>query len=86
MVSADAALVGVTINALVIGNEAPLRAERFVEVLKELALYFQAEVIRGPDAFVQAALDFASFQEATTKKLLKELQTRAVGALAPGDR
>ena len=86
MVSGDAALVGVTINALVIGNEAPLRAERFVEVLKELALYFQAEVIRGPDAFVQAALDFASFQEATTKKLLKELQTRAVGALAPGDR
>ncbi len=86
MVSGDAALAGITINALVIGNEAPLRAERFVEVLKELALYFQAEVIRGPDAFVQPATDFASFQEAMTKKLLKELQTRVVGALAPGDR
>ncbi len=86
MVSGDAALEGVTINALVIGNEAPLRSERFVEVLKELALYFQAEVIRGPDAFVQPALNFADFQEAMTKKLLKELQTRAVGALAPGDR
>ena len=86
MVSADSALDGVTINALVIGNETLQNVERYAAALEKLGLYFQAEVIRGPDAFVQPALNFSGFEEAMTKKLLRELRTRAVGALVAGDR
>ena len=86
MVSADGALDGVTINVLVIGNEVLPNVQRFVEVLKDLDLYFQAEVIRGPGAFVQPTADYAGFREAMTKKLLKELQTRAYGAFVPDNR
>jgi len=83
---ADDTLDGVTINALVIGNEALQHVERYAAALEKLGLYFQAEVIRGPDAFVQPALNFAGFEEAMTKKLLRELGTRAVGALVSQDR
>ena len=86
MVSADSALDGVTINALVIGTEALPNVQRFVKILKELGLYFQSEVIRGPGAFVQPTADYAGFQEAMTQKLLKELQTRAVGAITPDNQ
>lgn len=86
MVSADKALDGVTINVLVIGNEFLPNAQRYMKKLKELGHYFQAEVIRGPDAFVQPAADYAGFREAMTKKLLKELQTRAVSAIVPDNR
>ncbi|NRB20224.1 MAG: DUF1194 domain-containing protein [Rhodobacteraceae bacterium] len=86
MVSADSVLIGVTINALVIGNEVLPNVQRFVDILKDLDLYFQAEVIRGPGAFVQPTADYVGFREAMTKKLLKELQTRAVGAIEPDNR
>jgi len=83
MVSTDSALDGVTINALVIGTEVLPNVQRFVKKLKELGQYFQAEVIRGPGAFVQPATNYAGFREAMTKKLLKELQTHAIGAIVP---
>jgi len=83
-VSTNDILDGVTVNALVIGNEALQHVERYSAALEKLGLYFQAEVIRGPDAFVQPALNFAGFEEAMTKKLLRELSTRTVGALVVG--
>lgn len=86
MVSADNALDGVTINVLVIGNEVLPNVQRFVEVLKDLDLYFKTEVIRGPGAFVQPTADYTGFREAMTKKLLKELQTRELGAIVPVNR
>lgn len=86
MIRADNALDGVTINALVIGNEALPNVQRFVEILKELRLYFQTEVIRGPGAFVQPVADYAGFRQAMTTKLLKELQTRAIGTIVLNNR
>ena len=86
MISGDAALVGVTINALVIGAESPPFSGKFEGEIKELSSYFFSEVIRGPEAFVQTAVGFTDFEQAMAKKLLKELQTRAVSALAAVDR
>ena len=85
-VSGAAVLFDVTINALVIGADAPPFSDSSVSEVKVLTSYFQAEVIAGPDAFVQAAVEFADFQDAMAKKLLRELRTRAVGALAGGGR
>ena len=42
--------------------------------LQELTAYYQANVIRGPAAFVEAAEGFDDFQNAMTRKLLREIQ------------
>ena len=64
----------ITINALVIGG-----AAGGSDALSGLTAYFGAEVVRGPDAFIETALGFAAFQDAMERKLLKELQTFAIG-------
>lgn len=69
----------ITINALVIGADAaPFTDARDSEVEK-LRAYFTEEVIKGPDAFVEAATDFKTFEEAMARKLLKELQAITIG-------
>lgn len=76
-------LAGVTVNALVVGQD-DARADDGREMnIAELMAYFRAEVIRGPDAFLEPALGYDDFANAMTRKLLKELQGMAVGALAP---
>lgn len=47
----------------------------------ELSAYFQARVIQGPDAFVEVAIGFGDYARAMRRKLLKELETLAVGGL-----
>lgn len=66
----------VTVNALVIGNESG--AEQ-----GDLPEYFESYVIRGPDAFVEAAESFADYAEAMERKLLRELRSIAVGGGDP---
>jgi hypothetical protein len=65
---------GMTVNALVIG--ATPRPES-----DALASYFRAEVITGPDAFVETALGFDDYEAAMTRKLLRELEVLAVSEL-----
>jgi len=78
-------LADVTVNALVIDtNTKPMAARASTETI-DLVRYFISQVIRGPDAFVETADEFTDFQQAMARKLLKELQTRAVGTLAPPD-
>ena len=48
-----------------------------------MTAYFESEVIHGPDAFVEAAIGFEDFENAMARKLLKELETLAVGQLFP---
>ncbi len=60
----------VTINALAIGGGEP---QKGVSAVAELADYYARKLIRGPDAFVEIALDFADFQRAMEKKLLREI-------------
>ncbi|MEE4187033.1 MAG: DUF1194 domain-containing protein [Roseobacter sp.] len=72
---------GITINGLVIGADAPASGDqRFVEI-GELSSYFRAEVIVGPDAFVQTSLGFDDYADAMTRKLKRELEGVVIGAV-----
>ena len=53
---------------------------------RELSAYYNAHVIDGPDAFVETALGFADVESAMIRKLRRELQARAIGALRPHQR
>ena len=64
---------GITINALVIGVDDPGMGDIRQAEIGELSSYFRAEVILGPDAFVQTALGFADYARAMTEKLIREL-------------
>ncbi|MGR3341696.1 MAG: DUF1194 domain-containing protein [Paracoccaceae bacterium] len=79
-------LANITINALVIGADAAPFTDKRNSEIAELTAYFKAKVIRGPEAFVEAAIEFEEFQDAMSRKLLKELQTMAVGALELPDQ
>ena len=63
-------LPGITINALAIGGGEP---QKGVSAAAELADYYARSLIRGPDAFVEIALDFPDFRRAMEKKLLREI-------------
>ena len=72
-------LTGITVNALVIGPKvigAPQGATGLIG-------YFESYVIRGPGAFAEHAEDFAAYEAAMVRKLLKELQGMVVGAAQP---
>lgn len=78
----EPALGQITVNALLIGTEESWRDITQQENLRALERYFSAEVIRGPDAFIETALSYDDYEEAIARKLLRELQTLAVGLLA----
>lgn len=69
---------GITINGLIIGDPNAPSNEPFME----LVAYYRAYVLRGPGAFVESALGFEAFEAAMQRKLLRELQAVAIGALA----
>lgn len=71
---------GVTINALVIGADAPKISDARQVDIAEISSYFRAYVIVGPDAFVQTALGFEDFEDAMVRKLLRELQGLALSS------
>ncbi|MEQ5872291.1 DUF1194 domain-containing protein [Sagittula sp. NFXS13] len=62
---------GITINGLVIGGGDG-------GGLDALAAYYHAYVVQGPDAFVETAAEFASFEAAMVRKLKRELQVMVV--------
>lgn len=74
-------LEGVTINALVIGADNPSPGDQRETDIAELTSYFAAEIIRGPGAFVEAALGYEDYEAAMKRKLLRELQTMVFGRL-----
>lgn len=73
-IPAKMGLGDIHVNALVIGTDGE-------NALSELARYFEAEVIHGPDAFVERATGFEDFQRAMTLKLLKEIEGLSVASL-----
>lgn len=81
MLEGEPLLAGVTVNALVIGADDRTEVDRRAVAIGELSSYFNAHVIRGPDAFVQVALGFADYERAMTRKLLREVQPSAMSAL-----
>ena len=71
----------VTVNGLVIGADEQGGADHRQAEIAELTAYYQNEVIKGPDAFVEVALGFEDFENAMARKLLRETQTRAVSEI-----
>jgi len=71
---------GITINALVIGVDDPDTDDIRQAEIAELSSYFRAEVILGPDAFVQTALGFGDYARAMTQKLVRELEGLVLSA------
>ncbi|GAB4385760.1 DUF1194 domain-containing protein [Albidovulum sp.] len=63
----------VTVNALVIGVDSDAGWDGGEPGIAELTAWFRAEVIRGPDAFVETAIGFEEFAAAMERKLLREL-------------
>lgn len=63
-------LDGITVNGLAIGG-----AQR------EIAQYYEAEIIRGPGAFVEFARDHRDFADAMRRKLERELRVMILGEL-----
>lgn len=59
---------GITVNGLVVGSAGPSQTA-------SLAAYYRAEVIHGPESFVEIAAGFADFEQAMVRKLLRELRT-----------
>lgn len=72
---------GVTVNGLVIGSDDVRQGDERQVQVGELAAYFTAYVIRGPVAFVEAAIGFADYEDAMRRKLLRELAVLAIGQL-----
>jgi hypothetical protein len=64
---------GITLNALVIGTDAATSGDIPQTGIGELGAYFSAEVILGPDAFIEVALGFEEYADAMEIKLLREL-------------
>ncbi len=73
---------GITLNALVIGVDDPSAGDQRQAEIGELSSYFRAEVIVGPNAFVETALGFDDYEAAMTRKLLRELEVLAVSDLS----
>lgn len=69
---------GITVNALVIGVNRDEGWDGGDPGVAELSAWFTAEVIRGPDAFVEVALGFEDFAAAMERKLLRELEGLSV--------
>lgn len=76
---------GVVVNGLVIGADDTRGGdERFADI-KELSSYYSTYVLRGPDAFVEAALGFEDYAAAMERKLLRELASIAIGDAGTGE-
>lgn len=62
----------VTVNGLTIGDRGD-----------GLGRYYRDELIKGVGAFVEEAASFRDFERAMRRKLVRELETRAIGTLGP---
>ncbi|MEP1612013.1 MAG: DUF1194 domain-containing protein [Roseobacter sp.] len=71
----------ITVNALVIGSSTLASRDQRQSEISQLSSYFRAEVISGPDSFVQTASAFEDYSQALTQKLKKELEGVVVGRL-----
>lgn len=74
-----AALDTITVNALVIGTG----DGGTLSSASDLLSYFEKLVIRGPGAFAEPADDFAAYEAAMVKKLLRELEGLVIGDARP---
>jgi hypothetical protein len=74
---------GITVNGLVVGVDDPQVGDTRQTEIGELSSYYRAEVILGPEAFVQTALGYGDYARAMEQKLLRELEGLILSDLAP---
>ncbi|MFQ6550435.1 DUF1194 domain-containing protein [Aestuariibius sp. 2305UL40-4] len=74
----------ITVNALVI-SDPPDPNGRMAVTRGGLITYFEDAVIRGPGAFAEVAAGFADYERAMTRKLLREIESIAIGAVETED-
>ncbi|WP_170335211.1 DUF1194 domain-containing protein [Ruegeria arenilitoris] len=74
---------GITINGLVIGADDPSSGDKRYVQIGELSAYYNAWVILGPDAFVEVALGFEAYEDAMTRKLIRELEGLTLSMATP---
>ncbi|WP_299849270.1 DUF1194 domain-containing protein [uncultured Roseovarius sp.] len=79
----EAVTGGITINGLVVVPTARANTTKNLRNVKTLLEYYQAQVIRGPGAFVEVAQDFDDFERAMTRKLIRELAGLTVSQAPP---
>ncbi len=75
----------ITINGLVIGADDPSHGDKRYVQVGELSAYYNAWVIFGPDAFVEVALGFEAYEDAMTRKLIRELEGLVLSDAHPPD-
>ncbi|WP_170560829.1 DUF1194 domain-containing protein [Ruegeria atlantica] len=73
-VKAELLGTGITINGLVIGADDPSHGDKRYVQVGELSAYYNTWVILGPGAFVEVALGFEAYEDAMTRKLVRELE------------
>ncbi|MBO9410273.1 MULTISPECIES: DUF1194 domain-containing protein [unclassified Ruegeria] len=77
---------GITINGLVIGpDDANVGDKRDIQI-SELSAYYNAWVILGPDAFVEVSVGFEAYEDAMTRKLIRELEGLVLSDAGPYTR
>ncbi len=74
---------GITVNALVIGADAPDIGDVRQAEIGELSSYYRTHVIAGPDAFVQTAIGYDEYAEAMARKLEREVENTVLSGLQP---
>lgn len=80
----DAVAHGITINGLaIINNKVNLGYSGHTHPPGGLPLYYRRNVIGGSGAFLVVVKDFSSFAEAMAKKLAREIDIAATGAVSP---
>ncbi len=67
-------MAGVQVNGLVVGGD------------PAVAAYYRERVLRGPGAFVEPAADYADFERAMRRKLVRELTERSMSRRGPAPR
>jgi hypothetical protein len=67
-------MAGVEVNGLVVGGD------------PAVAAYYLERVVRGPGAFVEPAADYADFERAMRRKLVRELTERGMSRRRPAAR
>lgn len=77
-------LSGIVVNALVVGPGYTQARGAMARETEDILAYFRANVIHGPDAFVELANGYGDYAEAMKRKLLRELQVVTLSAAKPG--
>ncbi|MGL6212122.1 MAG: DUF1194 domain-containing protein [Paracoccaceae bacterium] len=80
-VRAGPAFRDITINALAVGRGSVPDWRRVKDIDTALMVYLTFRVIHGPGAFVERAQEYADFERAMGRKLLREVQGLVVGEM-----